>query len=143
MPRVPHTCAHATNTPTHNSMPRKGPPARVEGSCGVPITYEMFHYCSDDNFTLSRSCCPTLLTLFNQSITPRAANVPPRLRSADRAKLGCSLGLDEAEDAVQIYVNMDVRTCSGTDLLLRDVMCLAVKARLVDFSRHVPHVDGV
>lgn len=36
--------------------------------------------------------------------------------SADRAKLGCSLRLDEAEDAVQKSANMEVRACSRTNL---------------------------
>ena len=38
---------------------------------------------------------------------------------ADRAKFGCSLQLDEAEDAVQECPNMQVRACSGTDLARR------------------------
>lgn len=31
---------------------------------------------------------------------------------ADRAKLGCSLRLDEAEDAAQNSANVEVRICS-------------------------------
>ena len=52
---------------------------------------------------------PVFLTLS----TMRAANLPPRLMPADRAKLGCSLKLDEAEKAVQKSSDMDVTTCSG------------------------------